>query len=118
MGAIAAVRPLGLADRHPRVSHRWDVLCPIDAEWRKVSYQVFDLPDNPAAFDVRLSTLNTLFGAESKGGKPSNATIKPEWLVVINQFKVSRHADLMNEFHHDPSGKLSLNQFLEIHTSY
>ena len=70
---------------------------PIDAEWRKVSYQVFDLPGSPATFDVRLSTLNTLFGAESQGRQPSAAAIKPEWLVVIKQFKVSHHADLMHE---------------------
>ena len=70
---------------------------PVDAQWRKVSYQVFDLPDDPVTFDERLSALNTLFGVESQGQKSSEATVKPEWLVLIKQFKVSGHADLMNE---------------------
>jgi len=59
---------------------------PIDSEWREVSYQVFDLPQNPGIFDKRLHILNSLFVER-----------KPEWLVVIKQFKVSSHADLMYE---------------------
>jgi len=70
---------------------------PIDSEWRKVSYQIFDLPQNPAIFDIRLNTLNRLFGAEFVERKESDNAMPPEWLVVINQFKVNSHADLMIE---------------------
>jgi len=70
---------------------------PIDSEWRKVSYRVFDLPQNPATFDIRLNALNSLFGAESTERKSSDNEVLPEWLVLINQFKVNSHADLMIE---------------------
>jgi DNA ligase-1 len=63
---------------------------PIDLEWRKVSYQVFDLPQNTATFDERLRVLKQFFGSGS-------ATQTPENLVLIKQFKVRSHADLMNE---------------------
>jgi DNA ligase-1 len=70
---------------------------PIDLEWRKVSYQVFDLPQNPAIFDVRLNTLNRLFGDDSVESKKIETSRLPEWLSVIKQFKVNSHAELMVE---------------------
>jgi DNA ligase-1 len=65
---------------------------PIDSAWRKVSYQIFDLPQNPAIFDLRLNALNNIFGVESV-----DRLMLPEWLVVIEQFKVNSHAELMIE---------------------
>ena len=63
---------------------------PVDSEWRKVSYQVFDLPQNPGTFDERLDALNKLFGTASAKREPDN-------LVVIKQFKVQGHSALMSE---------------------
>lgn len=38
---------------------------PIDIEWQKVSYQIFDLPDSTAPFDERLEILHDYFQDES-----------------------------------------------------
>lgn len=70
---------------------------PVDSEWRKVSYQIFDLPQNPAIFDVRLNALNKLLGARSLERAQLELGVLPEWLVVIEQFKVESHAELMIE---------------------
>jgi len=65
---------------------------PIDDEWRKVTYQVFDLPLNPASFDVRLNALKTLFGQAEK-----DEVKWPLWLKLIPQFKLQNHQKLKNE---------------------
>ena len=65
---------------------------PVDAEWRKVSYQIFDLPQHSAIFDRRLQILRTLFSQTSH----HENLIYPEWLVLIKQFKVDSHSALMN----------------------
>jgi DNA ligase-1 len=70
---------------------------PVDSEWRKVSYQVFDLPKNPEIFDVRLNVLNSLMGRDSVEKKQFESPRLPEWVRVIKQFKVNSHADLMME---------------------
>jgi len=65
---------------------------PIDDEWRKVTYQVFDLPLNTASFDVRLKTLKTLFDQVHR-----DETQWPSWLRLVPQFKLQNHQKLMNE---------------------
>lgn len=57
---------------------------PIDEEWALVTYQVFDLPDYPAAFDVRLRKLQDYF----------QQTATPPWLYLIPQFKLTRQNEL------------------------
>jgi len=60
---------------------------PIDKEWQKVSYQVFDLPQSPETFDRRLIKLKKVFNQEK--------IEFPEWLVLIKQYKSVSHDDLM-----------------------
>ena len=60
---------------------------PIDNEWQKVSYQVFDLPQSLEIFDGRLNELKILLNQKKMGF--------PDWLVLIKQFKAASHDDLM-----------------------
>lgn len=57
---------------------------PIDQEWQRVSYQVFDLPESDVDFNKRVSQLTTFF---------SNENISP-WLKLIPQFKVKNEQEL------------------------
>lgn len=57
---------------------------PIDTEWQKVSYQVFDLPESDDDFDHRLAFLREYFAS----GKV------PAWLKLIRQYKLKNEQDL------------------------
>ncbi len=57
---------------------------PVDAEWRRVRYLVFELPGAPGTFAERAETLRTLVAA---AGVP--------WLQAIDQTRVTSHAELM-----------------------
>jgi DNA ligase-1 len=57
---------------------------PIDQEWLKVSYHVFDLPENSANFDERLAYLTNYFARDNT----------PEWLKLIPQYKVKNEQEL------------------------
>lgn len=56
---------------------------PDDAGWRAVSFMVFDLPQEPGAFDERLVVLPALVGAISQA-----------WVVAVRQRRVANHQDL------------------------
>lgn len=58
---------------------------PIDDEWQRVSYQVFDLPESDDDFNTRIKKLTSFF---SHGNIPS-------WLKLIPQFKVKNEQELM-----------------------
>lgn len=53
---------------------------PVHEEWGLVTYQIFDLPGHPGAFDQRLRTLEDYF--------KNHAT--PPWLYLVPQFKVTQ----------------------------
>jgi DNA ligase-1 len=57
---------------------------PIDQEWQKVTYQVFDLPENSADFDERLAYLTNYFVRVNT----------PTWLKLIPQYKVKNEQEL------------------------
>lgn len=57
---------------------------PIDEEWQKVSYQVFDLPDHQGDFDRRLIQLRQYFDQKNI----------PSWLQLIPQYKVQNEEEL------------------------
>lgn len=59
----------------------------IDEEWRRVSYQVFDLPGSIAPFDLRLIELQEFFKQNHQ----------PEWLQLVDQFKLVDHEALMRK---------------------
>jgi len=72
--------------------NRFDVLSgivrkrqPIDEEWQRVTYQIFDLPKHKGVFDVRLTFLQDYFKANDR----------PAWLKLIKQTKVANHQTLM-----------------------
>jgi DNA ligase-1 len=60
---------------------------PIDNEWQKISYHVFDLPKNRNNFDVRLAHLIDYFAKETT----------PPWLKLIPQFKVKNEKELVSK---------------------
>jgi DNA ligase-1 len=57
---------------------------PVDAEWRRVRYLVFELPGAPGTFAERAETLRTRVAAS---GVP--------WLQAVEQTRVASHAALM-----------------------
>ncbi|PHQ25179.1 DNA ligase [Marinobacter guineae] len=57
---------------------------PVDAEWRKIRFMVFDLPLTGATFDQRLARLEVLVGK-----------IDSPFLAVVQQQRASTHEDLM-----------------------
>lgn len=57
----------------------------VDAEWKKVKYMVFDLPNTKVPFNKRLQTLRTLL---EKPGNP--------YIHLIRQSRVSNHQNLMH----------------------
>ena len=59
---------------------------PINQEWRRVSYQVFDLPESDDDFNARLSQLIRFF---------SNDNLPP-WLELIPQYKVKNEQELLS----------------------
>ena len=63
---------------------------PIDKEWQKVSYQVFDLPESNADFDGRLEYLKAYFSGENI----------PTWLKLIPQYKLKNEQDLQSKLEH------------------
>jgi len=58
---------------------------PIDSEWERVSYQIFDLPRSDKPFNERLAVLKKYFSQKEL----------PSWLKLIEQYKVNSHEDLM-----------------------
>ncbi len=60
---------------------------PIDKEWQKVSYQVFDLPENDDDFDGRLEYLKEYFATENT----------PLWLRLIPQYKIANEPALLQK---------------------
>lgn len=57
---------------------------PVDAEWRRVGYRVFELPDAPGPFAARAETLHALIAA---AGVP--------WLQAVEQTRVAGPTELM-----------------------
>ena len=53
--------------------------------WRRVRYMVFDLPEGPEVFDVRLHNLRAVV-----------ATSQSEFLAVVVQEKIADHKSLLN----------------------
>ena len=60
---------------------------PVDEEWQKVSYHVFDLPGSDKNFDERLEYLRRFFAI----------TTVPSWLHLIPQYKVENSAILQDK---------------------
>ena len=58
---------------------------PIDEEWQRVSYQVFDLPESDENFDLRLVQLRNFFAKENI----------PSWLQLIPQYKLENEQQLL-----------------------
>ena len=58
---------------------------PDDAQWRDITFMVFDLPSSPAAFDGRLKRLRELFEAN-----------KSPHIALVEQFRVADHDTLMD----------------------
>jgi len=58
---------------------------PIDDEWQRGSYQVFDLPESDDDFNIRIKKLTSFF---------ASANI-PSWLKRIPQYKVKNEQELM-----------------------
>ena len=56
---------------------------PVDAEWREVRYQVFELPDAAGTFRERVQALQSLVAAAAV-----------PWLQAVDQFEVSSRAAL------------------------
>lgn len=56
---------------------------PADADWRQVTFMVFDLPAHPGPFAERLETLRAVIAAADV-----------PWLVGIEQFRVNSTAEL------------------------
>ena len=54
--------------------------------WRRVRYMVFDLPEDPEVFDVRLHKLRAVV-----------ATSQSEFLAVVVQEKIADHKSLLNK---------------------
>ena len=54
--------------------------------WRRVRYMVFDLPDDPGTFDVRLQNLHAAVAASPN-----------EFLAVIPQYKIPGHKALLEK---------------------
>jgi len=58
---------------------------PLDEEWRRVSFQIFDLPKSTDTFDVRLKFLQVFF----------RNTPSPSWLQLISQTRGVSHDALI-----------------------
>ena len=58
---------------------------PIDEEWQRISYQVFDLPENSDNFEGRLAYLTNFFAKEAL----------PTWLKLVPQYKVENEQALL-----------------------
>ena len=61
---------------------------PVDTAWRHIRFMVFDLPQHEGTFDQRLSELQRVVESRS-----------PEWLRVVQQFRVQDHDDLFATLH-------------------
>lgn len=62
---------------------------PDDAEWRQVSYWVFELPDAPGTFSERIARLREIVAAAQL-----------PWLQAVDQFRVRDHAELQQRLSH------------------
>ena len=58
---------------------------PDDAQWRDITFMVFDLPSSPATFDGRLKRLREMFEAN-----------KSPHIALVEQFRVADHDTLMD----------------------
>ena len=58
---------------------------PDDAQWRDITFMVFDLPSSPATFDGRLKRLREMFDAN-----------KSPHVALVEQFRVADHDTLMD----------------------
>ena len=58
---------------------------PDDAQWRDITFMVFDLPSSPATFDGRLKRLREMFEAN-----------KSPHVALVEQFRVADHDTLMD----------------------
>lgn len=59
---------------------------PLDAEWRQISYQLYELPDGAGSFSERIATLQTRI---AQAGVP--------WLQVLPQTRVADRAALQRK---------------------
>jgi DNA ligase-1 len=57
---------------------------PIDSEWQKVRYMVFDMPEQQGQFDQRLLMLQSI-------------TQLPAHLVIVPQWRIGSEAELLNQ---------------------
>lgn len=58
---------------------------PVDADWRKIRYMVFDLPGSDALFDDRLATLRRHLAGNTS-----------PYLALVEQFRVSGRDELLS----------------------
>lgn len=59
---------------------------PIDEEWQKVSYRVFELPEAAGTFSDRIREMKALL-----------ASVDSPYLKLVDQYRVSSHAALMDK---------------------
>lgn len=59
---------------------------PDDTAWKKVKFMVFDTPDSPTIFDDRLKYMEKVIN-----------DLNIPWLLMVKQWKVKSHADLMSQ---------------------
>lgn len=56
---------------------------PVDRDWEKVKFMIFDLPDHKGIFTERLESLNALIDS-------SNIP----WLIAVRQWRINNHQEL------------------------
>lgn len=59
---------------------------PVDADWHKMLYMVFDLPDHPGSFDERVPAIRNVVAA-----------IDNPWVRAIKQYKIADAKQLQQE---------------------
>ncbi len=59
---------------------------PVDADWRRVRYMIFELPDAPGSFTERVEQIKTVAAA-----------VKLPWLQAVPQFRLPDAAELQRK---------------------
>lgn len=62
---------------------------PVDAQWKNISYQLFELPKHPGTFTERINAMHIIV-------KQSQSP----WLQVIEQIKIRNENELLNHLNH------------------
>ncbi len=66
---------------------------PRDTDWKRVHFNVFDMPGNPASFTQRLTALQETIAA-----------IESPWVELVNQYKVPDRTTLDSKLHEIVAG--------------